>query len=74
MTSAFEMAGYGRTAVDNILNDKDQSENIDNIVKWMFYMDDEDTRGSAKMPRLRSVKGRVVLFYKVLATSSSLGY
>lgn len=58
LTSAFEMAEYGQTAVENILNGKAQSENVDNIVKWMFFKDDEDTRGVFKTHRLQYVKGR----------------
>lgn len=62
MVSAFELAGHGLTAVDNILNngnDNGNSDNVNNVVKWMFFKDDEQVTDTAmKSPRLKKVQGR----------------
>ena len=56
VTQAFSMANNGRTAVDNILASRPQTQNVDDVVKWMFFKDEDNLRGPARQPLLQNVK------------------
>ena len=51
------MARYGKTAVDNIMEDRPQSQNVDDVVKWMFLKDDDEPRTLVGRHLLQRVKG-----------------